>query len=140
MNFIPCPLDNRLELSIFPNMDLSSILKCQNLEEYKKVNNDNNHIILTQLGGYKHTELNLCKILDILSSENLVSLYLQLICGKQTIIFCQNKEILNYILLVLDQFLFPLLAKESAHGLNPNKYYSFEIRVGEYIFGRKARH
>ena len=133
VNYIPCPLDNSLELSIFPNIDLSSIIKCKNLEEYKKLNK-NNFIILEQLGGYKHTELNLCKILDILSPETIVSLYMQIICGKKIAFFCENKERLNFILLVVDQFLFPLLAKESVHCLNPNKYYSC-LLADEFIAG-----
>ena len=134
VNFIPCPLDNKLELIIFPDKELSSIVKCKEFDEYKKLNDINNILILEQLGGYKHSEINFCKILDILSPETIIQTYLQLLCGKTVAFFSENQEKLNYILLIFSHLLFPLGAKECAYGLNPNKYYSSEM-LDQFIVG-----
>ena len=134
VNFIPCPLDNKLELIIFPDKELSSIIKCKDFNEYKKLNDNNNCLFLEQLGGYKHTEINFCQILDILSPETIIQTYLQLICGKTVAFFSENQEKLNYVLLIFSHLLFPLAAKESAFGLNPNKYFSSEI-LDHFIVG-----
>ena len=91
VNFIPCPLDNKLELIIFPDKELSSIIKCKDFNEYKKLNDNNNCLFLEQLGGYKHTEINFCQILDILSPETIIQTYLQLICGKTVAFFSENQ-------------------------------------------------
>ena len=134
VNFIPCPLDNKLELILFPDKELSSIIKCKDFDEYRKLNDINNCLFLEQLGGYKHTEINFCKILDILSPETIIQTYLQLICGKTIAFFSEEQEKLNYVLLVFSHLLFPLAAKESAFGLNPNKYFSSEI-LDHFIVG-----
>ena len=132
VNYIPCPFDNKLELLIFPDNNLSSITKCQNMDDYKKLNNT--PIILEQLGGYKHSEINFCKILEFFSPEIIVQLYVQILCGKNIGFFSENKEILNYFLLVFSNLLFPLAGKEYVHALNPNKYYSNEF-LDIFIFG-----
>jgi len=134
VNFIPCPLDNKLELSIFPPNELSSIIKCKDFNEYKKLNDSNNYLFLEQLGGYNHSEINFCKILEILTPEVITQVYLQLFCGKTVAFFSEKKEILNYVLFVFSHFLFPLAGKESVFGLNPNKYYSGEI-LDHFIVG-----
>ena len=134
VNFIPCPLDSKLELIIFPDYELSTIIKCKEFDEYKKLNDINNILIVEQLGGYKHSEINFCKILDILSPETIIQTYLQLICGKTVAFFSEDQEILNYCLLVFSHLLFPLGAKECAYGLNPNKYFSSEM-LDQFIVG-----
>ena len=134
VNYIPCPLDNNLELSIFPSTNLSSIIKCNNLDEYKKLNTIDNFIYLDQLGGYKHTEVNFCKLLDILTPENIVQIYLQLLCGRNVVFFSENKEKLHYLLLIFSHMLFPIAGKEAVHSLNPNKYFCSDI-MDHFLFG-----
>ncbi len=135
VNYIPCPLDNNLELNIFPNTDLSSIVKCNNLDEYKKLSTSKDFINLEQLGGYKHTEINFCRILDILTPEIIVQIYLELLCGKNVAFFSENKENLHYLLLVFSHLLFPLAGKETVHSLNPNKYFNASEILHNFIFG-----
>ena len=132
VNYIPCPFESKLELLIFPKNELSSIINCKNLEDYKNLNNE--PIILDQLKGYKHSEVNFCKILEILSPEIIVQLYVQLLCGKNIGFFSENEETLNYFLLVFNNLLFPFAGKEYVYSLNPNKYYSNEF-FDTFIFG-----
>ena len=134
VNYVPCPLDNNLELFIFPNINLSSIRKCNTLEDYKNLNTKDNIIYLEQLGGYKHTEVNFCKIFDILSPDIIIQIYLQLLCGKNVGFFSEDKEKSNYLLLVFSHLLFPIAGKEAVHSLNPNKYFCSEI-MDHFLFG-----
>ena len=135
VNFTPCPLEQKIELIPFPLSDLSSILKCKSLEEYKNLNKNACNIInLEQLGGYKHSEINFCKILDILTPELIVQVYFQLFCGKTIAFFSRNKETLHLVLLIFTHFLFPLSEKENCYSFNPNYYYSAEF-VNSFIVG-----
>ena len=135
VNFISCPLDNKIELSIFPNIDLSSIAKCKNEDEFLGINKINQNFILEQLGGYKHTEINFCKILEILSPETIIQIYLQLFCGKKIVFFSEKKEILNYTILVFYHLLFPLAGTENVFSLNPNIFFNNEEVIHQNLFG-----
>ena len=135
VNFIPCPLDNKLELSIFQNIELSSIIKCKNKDEFLGLNKSNQSFILEQLGGYKHSEINFCKILEILSPENIIQIYLQFFCGKKIAFFSAKKEILNYSILVFYHLLFPIAGVENVFSLNPNIYYNNEEIIHQNLFG-----
>lgn len=126
INFTPCPIDNKFELSVFPFTNLDSIKKCKNFEEYKNLDVKKNYIYLDQLLGYKHSQINFCKIFDILEPNTIIQVYLQLFCAKSICFFSENKEILNLILLAFTHFLFPIAHKENIYCLNPNKYFSEE--------------
>ena len=135
VNYIPCPLDNNLELSIFPNIDLSSIIKCKNEQEFLNINKTRESITLEQLGGYKHTEINFCKIFEFLSPENIIQIYLQILCGKRIAFFSEKKEVLNYTILFFHHLLFPLAGTENVFSLNPNIYFNNEEIIHQNIFG-----
>ena len=135
VNFLPCPLDNKIELSIFPYIDLCSIIKCKNKEEFINMNKTKELFILEQLGGYKHTEINFCKILDFFSPGNLIQIYLQLLCGNKIAFFSDNKELLNYTILVFYHLFFPLAGSENVLSLNPNIYFINDEILHENILG-----
>jgi len=132
INFIPCPFDNKLELSIF-DTDLSSIVKFNNYEEYKSLNR--NHIDIERLKGYRHSEINFCKIFEYFSPEDIVHIFLQSLAGYNCAFFSRNRETLNFILFVFTQFLFPLTAKEFVYSFNPNKFFMDEETEFRLIFG-----
>ena len=122
INFIPSPINNKIELSLFPKKDLSSIKKCKNFDEYKK-NGSNNTIYLEQLGGFRHSDINFCNILDIFDPEKVVQIYLQYLLGRRIIFFSENKEKLNFVTYVFASFLFPLSHEQKCFSLNPNYYF-----------------
>ena len=122
VNFIPCPVNNKFELSIFPNNDLSSIKNCKNLDEYKK-NGNNNFMYLEQLRGYRQSDINFCRIFEILTPELIVQIYLQYLLRKNIAIFSEDKEKLHLVVYIFDAFLFPLNKKQNCSSLNPNSYF-----------------
>ena len=122
VNFIPCPLNNKMELSLFPDNDLSSIKKFKDFNEYKK-NGNNNFLYLEQLGGYKHSDINFCKIFQIFSPEMIIQIYLQILLGRNICFFSGDKEKLHLVAYIFNVFLFPLNRQQKCFSLNPNKYY-----------------
>ena len=122
VNFIPCPVNNKFELSLFPNNDLSSIKNCKNFNEYKK-NGSNNYMYLEQLRGYRQSDINFCRIFEILTPELLVQIYLQYLLRKNIAIFSEDKEKLHLVVYIFDVFLFPLNKKQNCSSLNPNSYF-----------------
>jgi len=130
VNFIPSPINNDVNLSAILSTSLSSIKKYNNSEEYKI----DDSIFLEQLAGYKHSEINFCKILDVLPPQIVFEVYMHLLCNKTIAFFSGNKELLNYILLAFSQFSFPLTPHEFVYSLNPNKYFTAEESIN-YIFG-----
>lgn len=121
VNFIPCPLDNKIELSFFLDTDLSSIIKFNNYEEYKSHNK--NYIDLKQLKLYKNSDINICKIFEYFSPETIIHIYLQFISDKECAFFSGNKELLHYVLFIFNQFYFPIYPNVMTYGLNPNRFY-----------------
>ena len=73
VNFVPSPINNDFILSTILSTNLSSIKKFNNSEEYKV----DDPIFLEQLTGYKHSEINFCKILDVLPPQIILQVYLQ---------------------------------------------------------------
>ena len=130
VNFVPSPINNDFILSTILSTNLSSIKKFNNSEEYKV----DDPIFLDQLTGYKHSEINFCKILDVLPPQIILQVYLQLLCTKTIAFFSGNKELLNYILLVFSHFSFPLTFQECVYSLNPNSYFTTEESIN-YMFG-----
>ena len=130
VNFVPSPINNDFILSAILSTNLSSIKKFNNSEEYKV----DDPIFLEQLTGYKHSEINFCKILDVLPPQIILQVYLQLLCTKTIAFFSGNKELLNYILLVFSHFSFPLTFQECVYSLNPNSYFTTEESIN-YMFG-----
>ena len=130
VNFVPSPINNDFILSAILSTNLSSIKKFNNSEEYKV----DDPIFLDQLTGYKHSEINFCKILDVLPPQIILQVYLQLLCTKTIAFFSGNKELLNYILLVFSHFSFPLTFQECVYSLNPNSYFTTEESIN-YMFG-----
>ena len=130
VNFVPSPINNDFNLSAILSTSLSSIKNYNNSEEYKV----DDPIFLEQLTGYKHSEINFCKILDVLSPQIVLQVYLQLICNKTIAFFSGNKELLNYVLLVFSHFSFPLTPQEFVYSLNPNSYFTTEESIN-YMFG-----
>ena len=130
VNFIPSPINNDFNLSAILSTSLSSIKKYNNSEEYKV----DDPMLLEQLTGYKHSEINFCKILDVLPPQIILQVYLQLLCIKTIAFFSENKELLNYILLVFSHFSFPLTFQEFVYSINPNEYFTTDGTI-HYMFG-----
>jgi len=119
VNYLPCPLNSKVELSIYAK---NNVLNIKTFDEFKK----NNIIFLEQLGAYKHSELNFCKIFEICTPEFIIQILLQILTGDKMAFFHENPEILSYFIFFLYQITFPLTPKEDSYYFNPNKYYFME--------------
>ena len=136
VNFIPCPVNNKLEISFFPNCELSTINNLKNYDEYKKSKN-NNYLRLEQLGGYRHSDINFCKIFEFLPLEFVVQIYIQYFLGRNIALFSEDKEKLHLVIFILSGFLFPLNQKQNCCSLNPNSYFYEELlycRLSGYLY------
>ena len=122
VNFLPCPLNSKIELSIFA---INGVLNCKNLEEFKNLgkNIENNSLFLDQLGAYKHSEINFGKIFEICSPELIVRILFLILYGGGVTFFHENLEILSYVIYFFYQITFPITPKENIYCFSPNIYY-----------------
>ena len=124
VNFLPCPLNNKLELSIFA---LNNVLKCKTIEEFKNLgkNIKNSSLFLDQLGAYKHSEINFGKIFEICSPELIIRILFLILFGTVggVAFFHENLEILSYVIYFFYQITFPITPKENIYCFSPNIYF-----------------
>ena len=124
VNFLPCPLNNKLELSIFA---LNGVLNCKTIEEFKNLgkNIKNNSLFLDQLGAYKHPEINFGKIFEICSPELIIRILFLILFGQAggVAFFHENLEILSYVIYFFYQITFPITPKENIYCFSPNIYF-----------------
>ena len=119
VNFLPCPLNSKIELEIFAR---NGVLNCKTIEEFKNLGK-NNQIFLDQLGAYKHSEINFGKIFEICSPELIVQILVLILSEGKLAFFHENLEIVSYVVYFFYQITFPITPKENIYCFSPNIYY-----------------
>ena len=122
VNFLPCPLNKKIEIKLSAK---NGIFNCKTLDEYLNfTNKDKNYTIyLDQLGAFKHSEINMGKIFEILSPELIIQILFILLNGGKIVFFHEDFEILYYVMFFFNQITFPLTPKEFILCKSPNIYY-----------------
>ena len=76
INFIPAPIDSDISMTLFPSNELVEILnKCKNDKDLIHYNRQKEYI-LTQVSGYRETQVDISVIFCILSSEIIVEIFI----------------------------------------------------------------
>ena len=121
VNFLPCPLNNKIEFKLFTKNDFNY----KSLNEYLNFANKdkNNTIYLDKLGAFKHTEINMGKIFEILSPEIIIQILFIILTGGKIAFFHEDLEILDYIMYFFFQITFPITPIELILCKSPNLYY-----------------
>ena len=121
VNFLPCPLNNKIEFKLFTKNDFNY----KSLDEYLNFANKdkNNTIYLDKLGAFKHTEINMGKIFEILSPEIIIQILFIILTGGKIAFFHEDLEILDYIMYFFFQITFPITPIELILCKSPNLYY-----------------
>ena len=125
INFVPAPINEKLNIEFFPSYDSSKIngdsgKDCYNLFEQKFYN-------LEHLSGYRYSEIDFSVIFYILPLDIIVQVYLQILTGHNIGIFSKNIEILNATIYIFQQFFYPLSYDENVSSFSPIKYFCYEI-------------
>ena len=121
VNFLPCPLNNKIEFKLFTKNDFNY----KSLNEYLNFANKdkNNTIYLDKLGAFKHTEINMGKIFEILSPKIIIQILFIILTGGKIAFFHEDLEILDYIMYFFFQITFPITPIELILCKSPNLYY-----------------
>ena len=132
INFIPAPVNEKLNITFFPLYDLSEIIECNSNKElidYK----DQKVYNLIQLSGYRQSEIDFTFLFCILSFDNIIQIYLQLFTGKTIAFFSKNIEILNSSIYIFQQFFYPLIHDETINSFSPTKFFCSEFCIQNLV-------
>ena len=126
INFIPAPVNSKINITFFPSNELSDISRCEN--DFNFINLNRQQIYnLNQLSGYRHSDFDISAIFCVLPVDIIIQVYLQLLIGRTIAFFSKNLEILNMTLYVFQQFFYPLSPDETVNCLSPTKYFCTEF-------------
>ena len=89
---------------------------------------------IPKLTGFKISQINFCHLLNILSVDIVIKIYLHLICGKVIAFFSDDIKKLSIILHIFHQLLFPFSPNENVSCLSPIKYFCNDL-YNEYMVG-----
>lgn len=127
VNFIPAPINSDISMTLFPSNELYEIVtKCCNdnelihsirQKEYK----------LTQLSGYRDTEVDISVIFCILSSDIIIEIFIQLLAGHTIAIMSNNISLLNMTIFIFQEMFYPLSNDESVKCLSPIKFFNSDM-------------
>ena len=134
VNFLPCPLNSKIELSIYA---LNGVLNCKNFDEFKNLEKDNkdNMIILDQLGAFRHSEINFGKIFEICNPELIIKILILILSDAKIAFFHENFETLSYVIYFFYQITFPITPLENIYCFSPNMYYYWDVDPQDYATG-----
>ena len=134
VNYTPAPIHSNIRLSLFPNLELLEIInKCKNSKDFIELEKQQKYT-LNQLSGYRISDINFTEIFSVLSVENIVEVYLELISGHTLGFFSSNIEVLNFTIYIFQQFFSPLAPNESVSASSPTKFFCSE-NIDQYIVG-----
>ena len=126
INFIPAPVNEKLNITFFPSNELSEIARCKS--DLDLINLNRQQIYnFNKLSGYRQSEINMSAIFCVLPIDVIIQTYIQLLIGKTIAVFCKNLEILNMTIYIFQQFLYPLAYDETVNCLSPIRYFCTEI-------------
>ena len=126
INFIPSPINEKLNISFFPSYELSDISKCESDLDFIHLNKQQIYN-LNQLSGYRQSEIDISIIFCVLPVDIIIQAYIQLLIGRSIAFFSKNIEILNMTLYIFQQFFYPLSPDETVNCLSPTRYFCTEF-------------
>ena len=127
INFTPAPIDSDISITLFPLNELAEIVaKCKTDGELIHLNRQKEYI-LTQLSGYRETEVDISVIFCILSSEIIIEIFIQLLAGHTIAIFSNNISLLNMTIFIFQEMFYPLSNDESVKCLSPLKFFNSDM-------------
>ena len=133
INFVPASIDTGLKMTLIPKLELSQIKALKNQDEFFLLETQEKYYP-AQLNGYRSTEINFCFLLNILSVDTILEIYLNLICGRIIGFFDEDINELSIIIHIFNQFLFPFAPNENVSCLSPIKFFCNET-VDQNIVG-----
>ena len=123
-----------MKMTLIPGEELFEINnKCKTKEIFFNLEKQEKYY-LSQLSGYRCSDINFSELFSVLSVETIVEVYLELISGKTIGFFSKHIEILNSTMYIFQQFLFPLAPNENVSSLSPTKFFCSE-NIDQYIVG-----
>ena len=127
INFIPAPIDSDISMTLFPSNELVEILnKCKNDRDLIHYNRQKEYI-LTQVSGYRETQVDISVIFCILSSDIIIEIFIQLLAGNTVAIFSNNVSLLNMTIFIFQEMFYPISNDESVKCLSPLKFFNSDM-------------
>ena len=107
LNYIPAPIYSNESLCFFCYHTLYEYSLIKNENQFYNLQNQK-FLKIKQISGYPFYDINICKIVAMLTPDNIIKVFLLILLEKQINVFCTELEILNIFILVLTNFNFPL--------------------------------
>ena len=134
VNFIPAPVDSDILMTLFPLNDLSEIsMKCNTDIQLIELNRQKQYK-LSKLSGYRDTEVDISVIFCILSSDIIIEIFIQILCGHFIAIFSNNVSLINMTIFIFQEMFYPLSDNENVKCLSPLKFFNSDM-VQQNILG-----
>ena len=134
INFIPAPVDYDISMTLFPFNELSEIsAKC--LEDKQLIHLDRQREYrLSQLSGYRDTEVDISAIFCILNSDIIIEIFIQVLAGHTVAILSNNISLLNMTIFIFQEMFYPISNDETVTILSPLKFFNSDM-IDRYIVG-----
>ena len=127
INFIPAPIEFDISMTLFPLNELSEIsAKCLSDKQLITLNRQKEYK-LSQLSGYRDTEVDISVIFCLLNSDIIIEVFIQLLAGHTVAIFSNNISLLNMTIFVFQEMFYPLSNDESVTVLSPLKFFNSDM-------------
>ena len=133
INYVPASIDTGLKMTLIPKHELLHINTFKSQDEFFETNIQNKYYP-EQLSGYRDTEVNFCYLLNVLSVDLIIEIYLNLLSGRVIGFFYENISELSIIMHIFHQFLFPFAPNENVACLPPIKFFCTDT-VSQNIVG-----
>ena len=137
VNYLPVPIDKRLDLTLFPFYELHTINNCQCNEELISLENQKIYSLSPNY-GYKKPQINIGEIFELIPIEVIIEVYLKLLTGHIISIFHNDIQLLNIVIYLFKYFLFPLSPNNNIQCFNKNQYFNYSNKIinnEELIYG-----
>ena len=127
INFIPAPIEFDISMTLFPLNELSEIsAKCLSDKQLITLNRQKEYK-LSQLSGYRDTEVDISVIFCLLNADIIIEVFIQLLAGHTVAIFSNNISLLNMTIFVFQEMFYPLSNDESVTVLSPLKFFNSDM-------------
>ena len=110
INYVPAPVFNTLNLSIFSYYDINLYNTSKNDEEILSKPLQKK-IILPHLTGFPYFDIDIRFILNIFNIDLLIKLFIFSFLEQKIIFFCEDLEALNFSMYILSTFSYPFDTK-----------------------------
>ena len=89
INFVPAPIDTGLKLTFIPKQELKIINYLKDQDNFFFSDSQEKYFI-SQLSGYRASEINFGYLINTISIELILMIYLNLICGRKIAFFIKT--------------------------------------------------